>query len=482
MLRTRTLRGRDRRSPRRGRLVRRRAHPRPARRRPAEGPRLRRRGQRHQAHDPRRLRLDHPRRGRGAAQGRRAAHQPLAPARRRVRARGGSPDPAAGPTEGLPSHRGHCLLAGARSSRSRDITLVADSARRVPVWVARRVPWPRLCDGFATALRGHGKCRGSFFGGGESRLAGFFRIRRRTPVEQPKGQVMTAADLRGIILSADFKLGLEEVSSYLASIMQEAPIVHLLAKYLWKQKHLYALERNKRHDLTVWTPGLSTGEKQTTIEFKFNYETCAVKLGKELRKFANELGGNPPAIDWTSSKLGSSGPRVSDVAARLAEGLLTKTTTSSFRSLLPPFESTSGQRPKQLRNRKPPRKSGAHHLSHGSQFLAKPSTDPWNCFRSSGLSVSTVRRNDPHFPRLSNSESDAKRGPRGDPIIDSSIISAGGTRPGYSLGVWQHQPHIRPKVSRHLQRLLIFHQGPGETWRSIKHRLGHIAFCFHCKF
>ena len=42
---------------------------------------------------------------------------------------------------------------------------------------------------------------------------------------------MTTAELRGIILSADFKPGLEEVSSYLTSIMQEAPIVHLLAKY-----------------------------------------------------------------------------------------------------------------------------------------------------------------------------------------------------------------------------------------------------------
>src|SRR5262245_53738333 len=107
---------------------------------------------------------------------------------------------------------------------------------------------------------------------------------------------MTAAELRDIILSGDFKSGLEEVSSYLASIMQEAPIVHLLAKYLWKQKHLYALERNKRHDLTVWTPGLLTGEKETTIEFKFNYETCSAKLDKELRSLAEELAGNPPAI------------------------------------------------------------------------------------------------------------------------------------------------------------------------------------------
>lgn len=81
---------------------------------------------------------------------------------------------------------------------------------------------------------------------------------------------MIAAELRDMILSPDFKTGLEEMSSYLASIMQEGPIVHLLAKCLWKQKHLYALERNKRHDLTVWPSGLPAGTKGTTIEFKFN--------------------------------------------------------------------------------------------------------------------------------------------------------------------------------------------------------------------
>ena len=65
---------------------------------------------------------------------------------------------------------------------------------------------------------------------------------------------MTAAELRSIILSAEFQTDLEEVSSYLASITQEAPIVHLVAKCLWKQKQLYALERYKKHDLTVWMP------------------------------------------------------------------------------------------------------------------------------------------------------------------------------------------------------------------------------------
>jgi hypothetical protein len=105
---------------------------------------------------------------------------------------------------------------------------------------------------------------------------------------------MTAAELRDIFLSADFKMDLEALSSYLASIMQEAPIVHLLAKCPWKQKHLYALERNKRHDLTVWTPPLPCGDSETSIEFKFNYETCAVKLREELGKFEEQLRGNAP--------------------------------------------------------------------------------------------------------------------------------------------------------------------------------------------
>lgn len=76
---------------------------------------------------------------------------------------------------------------------------------------------------------------------------------------------MTAAELREILLSADFKTGLEELSSFLASITQEHAIVHLLAKCLWRQKHVYALERNKRHDLTVWAPTLSVNS-ETNME------------------------------------------------------------------------------------------------------------------------------------------------------------------------------------------------------------------------
>jgi hypothetical protein len=104
---------------------------------------------------------------------------------------------------------------------------------------------------------------------------------------------MTGAELRTIILSAEFKTGLEELSSYLASIMQEAPIVHLLAKCLWKQQREYALERIKRHDLTVWPSPQSSKKDPTTIEFKFNFETCSVKLAKEMKK---SLGGDPSPV------------------------------------------------------------------------------------------------------------------------------------------------------------------------------------------
>jgi hypothetical protein len=112
---------------------------------------------------------------------------------------------------------------------------------------------------------------------------------------------MTAAELRKILLSADFTTGLEELSSYLASIAQERPIVHLIAKCLWNQKRLFALERNKRHDLTVWTPAVPSGNDETSIEFKFNYETCEVKLREELGSLREKLGGNAPKKEKKNS-------------------------------------------------------------------------------------------------------------------------------------------------------------------------------------
>lgn len=91
---------------------------------------------------------------------------------------------------------------------------------------------------------------------------------------------MTANELRDIFLSTAFRQDLEEMSSYLASIMQERPIIHALAKYLWKQRrHKYQLEA-KRKDLIV--DGIH-------IEFKYNFDCGMGKLSEELGKHGERL-------------------------------------------------------------------------------------------------------------------------------------------------------------------------------------------------
>jgi hypothetical protein len=45
--------------------------------------------------------------------------------------------------------------------------------------------------------------------------------------------------------------------------------------------------------LTVWPSPQSSKKEPTTIEFKFNFETCSVKLAKEMKK---PLGGDPSPI------------------------------------------------------------------------------------------------------------------------------------------------------------------------------------------
>src|SRR4051812_31731969 len=92
---------------------------------------------------------------------------------------------------------------------------------------------------------------------------------------------MTGTDLRDLILSPDFKQDLEEMSSYLASIKQERPIVYLLAKSLWKRGHKFDLE-DKKTDLSI------NGKR---IEFKFSYDTCQVALTTELVKYGDNLRG-----------------------------------------------------------------------------------------------------------------------------------------------------------------------------------------------
>jgi hypothetical protein len=92
---------------------------------------------------------------------------------------------------------------------------------------------------------------------------------------------MTGAELRDLFLSSEFKQSLEVVSSYLASIMQERPIVHLLAKCLWSQGYKFDLE-DQQHELTL------NGKR---IEFKFNYDRCEKDLTKGLTKYGENLQG-----------------------------------------------------------------------------------------------------------------------------------------------------------------------------------------------
>jgi hypothetical protein len=98
----------------------------------------------------------------------------------------------------------------------------------------------------------------------------------------PAGEAtMTGMELRALFLSSEFKHGLEEMSSYLASIAQERPIVHLLAKCLWLRKVKFELEHQKQ-DLTV------NGKR---IEFKFNYDRCHEALTHELKRLERHGNG-----------------------------------------------------------------------------------------------------------------------------------------------------------------------------------------------
>jgi hypothetical protein len=92
---------------------------------------------------------------------------------------------------------------------------------------------------------------------------------------------MTGTELRELFLSSAFKRDLEEMSSYLASIMLERPIVYLVAKCLWNLGHEFALEE-RRQDLSV------NGKR---VEFKFNYDKCEKLLTGELAKYGNNLKG-----------------------------------------------------------------------------------------------------------------------------------------------------------------------------------------------
>jgi hypothetical protein len=92
---------------------------------------------------------------------------------------------------------------------------------------------------------------------------------------------MTGRELKQVFDSHEFRHGLEEMSCYLASIMQERPLVYLLAKCLWKAGLKYELEY-KRFDLYV---------NKRRIEFKFNYDRCQKMLKVALERYGRDLKG-----------------------------------------------------------------------------------------------------------------------------------------------------------------------------------------------
>src|SRR5207245_5087909 len=92
-----------------------------------------------------------------------------------------------------------------------------------------------------------------------------------------------------------------EMSAYLASTMQERPIVHLLAKHLWRKGHKFELEC-KQTDLVV-------GEKR--VEFKMHYDREQQDLGKELCRFDENLRAMWGAVQARSLTKGwSVGPKI----------------------------------------------------------------------------------------------------------------------------------------------------------------------------
>jgi hypothetical protein len=90
---------------------------------------------------------------------------------------------------------------------------------------------------------------------------------------------MTALELRDVFISDGYKQDLQELSSYLASIAQERPIVFLLAKHLRQRKYKFILE-DERRDLFI------DGQ---SIEFKFSYDCGMMKLEKELEALHDSI-------------------------------------------------------------------------------------------------------------------------------------------------------------------------------------------------
>jgi hypothetical protein len=84
--------------------------------------------------------------------------------------------------------------------------------------------------------------------------------------------------IRAILLSAEYKQDLTEMSSYLASIKQERPIIHCLAKYLHRRGQVFQLEA-KRRDLVV---------DNTHVEFKLSFDCDMDRLADHLEKYRDQ--------------------------------------------------------------------------------------------------------------------------------------------------------------------------------------------------
>lgn len=90
---------------------------------------------------------------------------------------------------------------------------------------------------------------------------------------------MTAAELRDVIISPEYKQDLQDMSCFLASVKQERPLVYFLAKQLWKRRCKFRLEA-ERTDLII------NGKR---FEFKFTYDCDMGVLSKELENSGGKL-------------------------------------------------------------------------------------------------------------------------------------------------------------------------------------------------
>ena len=78
---------------------------------------------------------------------------------------------------------------------------------------------------------------------------------------------MNAAQLRDLLVSEAYKQDVKELSSYLSSIAPETPMVHCLAKQLWKGQYKFQLEAT-RTDLVVEGTKKSSSRPITTVAWK----------------------------------------------------------------------------------------------------------------------------------------------------------------------------------------------------------------------